>query len=235
MRPATRYSVRPLSDSWKTARCSVARLTQPGKKSPPRAPCSALCIRSGFEDYGRVKCCVWVCKRGRAAGPQGLRHSVEAPADGKSTDSDDLTATAKPSSTVTRSTPHSPEVAALRLRRAAMKSESPAPPRRGGPRRKRPPTPPRQADGTSGLASDTALAAPPAAPFRPDLDEGGHNREATGSQAFPGRRIARICALTVYPARTHLPTGLVIVRMRWTYRGPLAVVCRDRTRPTSKN
>src|SRR5262245_60690911 len=92
--------------------------------------------------------------RTATATPQRLRA-----APGKSTDSDNLmaTATAKPNSTVTRSTPHSPEAAALRLRRAASKSDS-APPRRT--RRKRPPTPPRRPHGTGGLASDTARRRP---------------------------------------------------------------------------
>ncbi len=48
----------------------------------------------------------------------------------------------------------------------------------------------------------------------------GHNREAGGSEAFPGRKIARVRALAVHLAASHAPTGLVIVRTPRAYRRP---------------
>jgi hypothetical protein len=82
----------------------------------------------------------------------------EGAAGGKTTDSDNLTATAKPGPTATRSTPHSSEAAAVWLprRRTAATKSSAAAPRRGGPRRAGPTPPPKRTDATGVLASDTA-------------------------------------------------------------------------------
>jgi hypothetical protein len=73
----------------------------------------------------------------RKATPQRRRA-----AGGKSAESNDLTATAKPSSTATRSTPHSPKLLRCGFDerpRSRLRPSRGA----GGPRRRRPPPPPR--------------------------------------------------------------------------------------------